>query len=74
MGGLMPHTELVGYKAIAHFFGWDVGGPGERRVIHLADKHGLPLIRSGTGSPVRANPQTLIAWVREKSRTGSMQR
>lgn len=69
----MPDTELlVGTKAIAHFFGWKVGGLGERRVRHLSATQGLPLIKKGNS--VCADPNALIAWVREKSRTGSMQR
>lgn len=64
----MPNTELVGYKAIAHFFGWEVGGLGERRVMYLAEAHGMPIVRSGTGTPVRADPETLIAWIDQKKR------
>ncbi|POF61205.1 hypothetical protein [Novacetimonas maltaceti] len=62
----MPNNELVGYKAIAHFFGWEVGGLGERRVLYLSQAHGMPVIRSGTGTPVRADPKALRAWVEQK--------
>ncbi|WP_211308947.1 hypothetical protein, partial [Komagataeibacter nataicola] len=45
---------------------------GERRVRHLSATQGLPLIKKGNS--VCADPNALIAWVQEKSRTGSMQR
>ncbi len=66
----MPDDKLlVGFKAIAHFFGWEVGGLGERRVRHLSTTQGLPLIRKGPG--VCADPNALIAWVAQKKRESS---
>ncbi|WP_155820364.1 hypothetical protein [Komagataeibacter europaeus] len=56
---------LVGYAAIADFWGWE-GATGKRRVLYLSQAHGMPVIRSGTGTPVRADPKALRAWVEQK--------